>query len=300
MDRPSEVVPSTLDETPAGQTFGGGIAVRNGQVAVATNDSVVAKFVDNRAISALPGYRFRGLTFADDDYVAVGETDGSNANIVFMNSGGDWRRLSFDTSGPISVSGPIGDIFFRKVSETEKYLYVSVGANLKKAKLSNSFANIAPSGPLPNVVTVMATPDITFQAARIGAVYSQEEYAFHLQAGTGAAASNFTLLRTDYVMGMAKPFSPKLDLANLKIDNVLPVDEVLYRPALIGDASSVYFSDGYAIYRRPVKATDSGDTITPLVPKSGDTHIYALAQSDTELFWADENGRVFRLKKPTN
>lgn len=300
LDRPPVAVRSTLDETPAGQTFGGGIAVRNGQVAIATNDSVVVKFANTRATSATGGYRFRGLTFIDDDYVAVGETDGATANIIFLNSNGDERRLSFDASGPISAPGPIGDIFFRKVSDTEKYLYVSVGANLKKAKLPTTFANLPISAPVQDVVTVMAMPESTFNAARMGAVFSQEDYAFHLQAGTGAAASGFTLLRTEYTMGMSETFAPTFNLANLKIDNALPVDEVLYRPALIGDATSVYFSDGYAIYRRPVKATDNGAAITPLVPKSGDTHVYALAQSDTELFWADENGGVFRMPKPLN
>jgi hypothetical protein len=296
--RSSVITRLSGDTSIAGAAFAGFVEARGGNLVIADSTSRYVEFAGDAASSANePGYRVRGVSFAADDFVALAETDGTKTRIRFAHADGTQKLVTVQLADG-GASGDVGGIFTRAVSQSERYLYITTGGGLVKADIS-TWANIpSGTGTFPNLITVMTNPPSAYNAQRVGSVYSQDQYAFHFQAET--TGKSFALLRTEYLSGSTQVFSGKLDLANLKTPEDTTVPEVLFRANVIGDGSSVYFSDGYAIYRRAVGDGALVDAPAPLVPRTGNTHVYAMALSNTELFWADENGAVYRMPKPTN
>jgi hypothetical protein len=267
----------------------GAVSASRNYVALVTREKAILRLPDDVQLPLGPGANrvFRGAAMTDYDYAVFAENDGSTA----------WLRFVSTTTGQTSLnigSATIGDIFVRKDPVSpNSYVYVTLGAQLVKYELPQAFGNL-PGGALGP--TSVGVGNASYSLASVGSIYASPNAAFHFQASE--LDQTFALLRFTFSGTSSEVFSGPLNLSELvEPSDGTAITDRTHRPGVASDGVGVYFTDGYAVYAR--RADDAAAPVAPkpIVPK-GTFHVYALALSETELFWADETGAVYKMPKP--
>ncbi len=269
----------------------GSVSAARNRVAMNTREKAVLRQADLSESLLGPGTNrvFHGSAMTAYDYGVFAENDGSSAWLRFLNTQPPYTQRAFNIG-----SATIGDIFVREDPVLSKsYVYVTLGAQLVKYELPATYAELPGSvvGPI-----AVGPGNAVYSLASVGSIYSSPEAAFHFQASE--LDQTFALLRFNFSGTSSEVFSGPLNLSELvELSDGTSMTDRTHRPGVASDGVGVYFSDGYAVYARRVDDAAATVAPKPIVPK-GTAHIYALALSETELFWADETGAVYKMAKP--
>jgi hypothetical protein len=269
----------------------GTVSTSRGYVAVTTREKGILRYPDEVQVvlDPAPMRTYRGGALTEYDYAVFAENEPGVARLRFVN---------VNTAGQSTVvigSSTIGDIFVRKdpVLPTS-YVYVTSGSEFRKFEIPQAFANIPDGGFI--APANVGPGNAIYSLASVGAIYSSPVAAFHFQASE--LDQTFALLRFTFTGTTSDVFSGPLNLSELvEPTDATAITDRTHRAGVTSDGVGVYFTDGFAVYAR--RADDPAVTIAPkpIVPK-GSAHIYALALSETDLFWADETGAVYKIPKP--